>query len=191
MHMYIVQIFPWVQQTVQLHPWYWNTLFSQFHLFWGEFSTFSEACHYGSAFFIPPCIVLITAGWTEAAWNETLARHFHPWPAAGTEPQTFWSWVQYSIHVATVMLPMCIPVSEMESYGHIQSRGSLTSLMVCVCVWCVCGGGGGGWGVRGAYVSWASVWTHSEFSSSTRSPSFHEHYGFSQNTETSHMGLII
>ena len=29
------------------------------------------------------------------------ARHFYTWPALGIEPQTFWSWVQCPIHLAT------------------------------------------------------------------------------------------
>ena len=45
--------------------------------------------------------VPITSGWAEAAWSEKFARHIYTWPAVGIEPQTFWSWVQNPIHLAT------------------------------------------------------------------------------------------
>ena len=41
---------------------------------------------------------LHTAGWAEAVWNEKFARHFYTWT------QTFWSWVQHPIHLATCSL---------------------------------------------------------------------------------------
>ena len=46
-------------------------------------------------------LVPITGGWAEAVWNEKFARHFYIWPAVGIEPQTFWSWVQHFIQLAT------------------------------------------------------------------------------------------
>ena len=45
--------------------------------------------------------VPITAGWTEAVWNKKFARHFYTWPTLGIESQTFWSWVQRPVHLAT------------------------------------------------------------------------------------------
>ena len=45
--------------------------------------------------------VPIMAGWAKAVWNTKFARHFYTWPALGIEPQTFWSWVQRPIHLAT------------------------------------------------------------------------------------------
>ena len=60
----------------------------------------TAACSYrsnlGSVHQVP-----ITAGWTEAVWNTKFVRHFYTWPALGIEPQTFWSWVQCPIHLAT------------------------------------------------------------------------------------------
>ena len=38
---------------------------------------------------------------TVAVWNMKFAWHFYTWPELGIEPQTFWSWVQCPIHMAT------------------------------------------------------------------------------------------
>ena len=61
------------------------------------------ACNYrsnlGSVHQVP-----ITAEWTETVWNITFAQHFYTWPALGIKPQTFRSWVQCPIRLATCSL---------------------------------------------------------------------------------------
>ena len=42
----------------------------------------------------------VTDGWTEAVWDMKFARHFCTWPALRLEPQTFWCWVNRSIHLS-------------------------------------------------------------------------------------------
>ena len=42
--------------------------------------------------------VPITAGWAEAVWNMKFAWHSYTWTALEIEPQTFWLWVQRTIH---------------------------------------------------------------------------------------------
>ena len=60
----------------------------------------NSGCNYwsnlGSVHQVP-----IMAGWTEAVWTTKFALHFYTRPALGIKPQTFWSWVQRPIDLAT------------------------------------------------------------------------------------------
>ena len=76
---------------VLLHSWYSNTLFTV--------SFAAVANHYNAAFSFHQ--VAITAGWTEAVWNEKFGWHCYTWRAMWIEFQTFWSQVQCPIHFAT------------------------------------------------------------------------------------------
>ena len=89
MYMFIVQISPQDQQTVQFTPWYWNTLFYSL-ISSGENSASAHfaaavANHYNLAFSFHQ--VPINAGWTGAAWYERLAQHLYTWPAVWLDQQ--------------------------------------------------------------------------------------------------------
>ena len=40
-------------------------------------------------------------------WDTKFAQHFDTWPALGTEPQTFWSWLQQPTHLVTCSYTFC------------------------------------------------------------------------------------
>ena len=90
-----------------LQPWYWNSLL------YVLISSGKKSAHFLQLMLFTILQLLshevpITVGWAEAVWNEKFARHFYTWPAVGIEPQTFWSWVQHPIHLATCSHCKCV-----------------------------------------------------------------------------------
>ena len=66
-HVYILEISLGIQWTVQLYPWYWNTLCLWSHLLWGEFRIFSAAVvnHYNSASFFHTMYLSLLCGYRQ------------------------------------------------------------------------------------------------------------------------------
>ena len=80
----------WVQQTLQLYPWYWNSLFSSLSSVWGKSVHFLQLQPITIVQQFSLHKVPITA---EAAWNYEVTWRLYTWPADGIEPKTCWSQV--------------------------------------------------------------------------------------------------